>query len=416
MEKVLGIITEYNPFHNGHLYHLNESKKQTNCQYSICVMSGNFTQRGATSIIDKWSKAKMAIQNGIDLIIELPTLYAISSAENFAYGAIKILDSLNIVTDISFGTESNNIDLLDNIAHLLLTEPEEFKTFLNEELNKGSSFPKAREIACAKYLQKDSPENLLLYNNILSSPNNILGIEYLKALKKLNSNITPHVINRIESEHNSLDIKNNIASSSAIRNIISENQNLEILKKLMPENSYTMLMENFKNGHFVPDISCFEKEIFYRLRQMSTQDIANLAEVNEGLEYKIKTAANSCNNLNTFFDIVKSKRFTRTRLQRILLYSLLNITKEDMLLSKNASPYIHVLGFNTNGQNLLSQISKANPKLKIITSVKKFENTCTDLSLKNILEKDILATNIYTLAYTKDSFANLDYTTHLINI
>ena len=122
MEKVLGIITEYNPFHNGHLYHLNESKKQTNCQYSICVMSGNFTQRGATSIIDKWSKAKTAIQNGIDLVIELPTLYSISSAENFAYGAIKILDSLNIVTDISFGTESNNIDLLNNIAHLLLTE------------------------------------------------------------------------------------------------------------------------------------------------------------------------------------------------------------------------------------------------------------------------------------------------------
>ena len=416
MEKILGIITEYNPFHNGHLYHLKESKKQTNCQYSICVISGNFTQRGSTSIIDKWSKAKMAIQNGVDLVIELPTLYAISSAENFAYGAIKVLDSLNIVTDISFGTESNNIDLLDNVAHLLLTEPEEFKTLLNEELGKGVSFPKAREITCTKYLQKNSPENISLYNNILSSPNNILGIEYLKALKKLNSKITPHIINRIESDHNSIDIKNNIVSSSAIRNIIYKKQNLEILKNLMPENSYNILIENFENGHIVPDISYFEKEILYSLRQMSIQDISELADVKEGLEYKIKDAANSCNNLDTFFDIVKSKRFTHTRLQRILLYSLLNITKEDMLLSKKITPYIHVLGLNSNGQNLLSQISKANPELKIITSVKKFENTCTDLSLKHILEKDILATNVYTLAYTKDSFANLDYTTHLINI
>ena len=416
MEKILGIITEYNPFHNGHLYHLKESKKQTNCQYSICVMSGNFTQRGSTSIIDKWSKAKMAIQNGVDLVIELPTLYAISSAENFAYGAIKVLDSLNIVTDISFGTESNNINLLDNISHLLLTEPEEFKALLNEELGKGVSFPKAREIACTKYLQKNSPENISLYNNILFSPNNILGIEYLKALKKLNSKITPHIINRIESDHNSIDIKNNIVSSSAIRNIISKNQNLEILKNLMPENSYNILIENFESGHIVTDISGFEKEIIYSLRQMSTQDISKLADVKEGLEYKIKDAANSCNNLDTFFDIVKSKRFTHTRLQRILLYSLLNITKEDMLLSKKITPYIHVLGLNSNGRNLLSQISKTNPELRIITSVKKFENTCTDLNLKHILEKDILATNIYTLAYTKNSFANLDYTTHLINI
>lgn len=416
MEKILGIITEYNPFHNGHLYHLKKSKKQTNCQYSICVMSGNFTQRGSTSIIDKWSKAKMAIQNGVDLVIELPTLYAISSAENFAYGAIKVLDSLNIVTDISFGTESNNINLLDNISHLLLTEPEEFKALLNEELGKGVSFPKAREIACTKYLQKNSPENISLYNNILSSPNNILGIEYLKALKKLNSKITPHIINRIESDHNSIDIKNNIVSSSAIRNIISKNQNLEILKNLMPENSYNILIENFESGHIVTDISGFEKEIIYSLRQMSTQDISKLADVKEGLEYKIKDAANSCNNLDTFFDIVKSKRFTHTRLQRILLYSLLNITKEDMLLSKKITPYIHVLGLNSNGRNLLSQISKTNPELRIITSVKKFENTCIDLNLKHILEKDILATNIYTLAYTKNSFANLDYTTHLINI
>ena len=131
MDKVLGIITEYNPFHNGHLYHLKESKKITNCKYTICVMSGNFTQRGSTSLIDKWSKTKMALENGVDLVIELPVLYSISSAENFASGAIKILDSINIVSDICFGSECNNIDILNKVANILVTEPYEFKTLLS---------------------------------------------------------------------------------------------------------------------------------------------------------------------------------------------------------------------------------------------------------------------------------------------
>ena len=212
MSNVLGIISEYNPFHNGHLHHLIESKKLTNSDYSIVVMSGNFTQRGEVSIIDKWSRAQMAIENGVDLVIELPTIYAISSAENFASGAIKILDSLEIVNFVSFGSECNNISTLQEVTDVLTNEPPEYKTLLTHELSSGVSFPKAREIACTKYLQKNSAENISLYNNILSSPNNILGIEYLKALKKLNSKITPHIINRIESDHNSIDIKNNIGT------------------------------------------------------------------------------------------------------------------------------------------------------------------------------------------------------------
>ena len=151
MNKVLGIIAEYNPFHNGHLYHLNESKKAIDADYTIAVISGNFVQRGDTSLVDKWSKTEMALQNGIDLVIELPLIYSISSAENFAEGAIRILNSLNIVDYISFGSELCNVKILDDFANILYSEPKEFVSLLNHELTKGISYPKARENALLMY-------------------------------------------------------------------------------------------------------------------------------------------------------------------------------------------------------------------------------------------------------------------------
>lgn len=404
MSRVLGVVTEYNPFHNGHLYHIEESKKQTKCRYVVAVMGGNFTQRGSCSLIDKWSKAKMAIQNGVDLVIELPVLYSISSAENFAEGAIKILDSLKIVDDISFGAECSDISILDKVADILYNEPNEYKGLLAHELSKGLSFPKARENALLVYLN-----DVRKYPKVLSSPNNILGIEYLKALKKLKSNIVPHAIERFESDYNSNTINGNIASSTAIRNIV-KGDNLKVLSKLLPDSSYSVLMENIKIGHVVPDISCFEKEILYNLRKMTVDEIANLADVSEGLENTIKKAANSCNSIVEFLSIVKSKRFTTTRLQRILLYSLLGITKKDMQISKKVNPYIRVLGFNERGKFLLSEAIKANPKLQVVTSVKKFEDNCTNKNLKLMLDKDIFATNVYTLGYEFNSCGNLDYT------
>ena len=180
MEKVLGIVAEYNPFHNGHLYHLNESKKQSGADYSVCVMSGNFTQRGDTAIIDKWSRTEMALKNGIDLVIELPVVYSISSAENFAYGSMSVLDKLGIVDTVSFGSEVGDLTILDSIAEILCTEPKEYVSLLNHELSRGISFPKAREKALLMYLN-----DIRKYANVLSNPNNILGIEYLKALKRL---------------------------------------------------------------------------------------------------------------------------------------------------------------------------------------------------------------------------------------
>lgn len=410
MGKVLGIVCEYNPFHNGHLYHLEELKKITGSNYSIAIMSGNFTQRGSTAIIDKWSRTETALKAGIDLVIELPTLYAISSAENFADGAIHILDSLKIVDYVGFGAETSDIDVLDNIADVLYNEPRAYKTLLSHELNKGISFPKARENALLIYLN-----NIRKYVNVVSAPNNILGIEYIKALKKYKSIIKPISIARFEAGHNDLSYHSNIASGTTIRNII-KNGNFDILRRLVPESTYSILMDNIKQTHIVPDLSVFEKEIFYNLRKMSIDEIRQLPDVTEGLEFSIKKAANSCNSIYEFLNIIKSKRYTSTRLQRILLYSLLGITKKDMELSKKVTPYIRVLGLNNKGKFMISEIAKSNPKLEIITSVKRFLDNSNNKNLKLMLNKDIFATDVYTLGFTYDSCSNLDFTKKLITL
>ena len=408
MPKVVAIIGEYNPFHNGHAYHIQKTKELTNADYVIAIISGSFVQRGNVSLIDKWAKADMALCNGVDLVIELPTVYSISSAENFAYGAIKILNSLKIVDTLSFGSEFCNLEVLEKIADILTNEPPEFKTLLEHELSKGVSFPKARENALLMYLN-----DIRKYANILSSPNNILAIEYLKALKKTKSKMKPLAVQRVNVGYNDLDVKNNFASATAIRKKIIDNTPAGI-SKLMPPSSYKILYNSIKKGHYVKDITTFEKEIIYSLRKMYTDEIAELPDVTEGLENSIQDAADSCNTLSEFINIVKSKRYTSTRLQRILLYALLGITKEDMKNSYKTNPYIRILGINNKGKEILSQISRSKPKLNVITSVKKFMDSNPNKDLANMLNIDINATNIYTLGYEKDSWANLDYTHNMI--
>lgn len=410
MGKVLGIIAEYNPFHNGHLHHLQNSLKLTNADYTIAIITGNFTQRGSTSLIDKWSKAEIALKNGIDLVIELPLLYSISSAENFAEGAIKILSSLNVVDYLSFGAETDDITTLNVIADTLYREPKEYKNILSHELSKGLSYPKARENALLMYLQ-----DIRRFTNVLSTPNNILGIEYLKALKKFKSPIMPVAIKRFDVGHNDTTYTENIASATAIRNIV-KNNSLDILKKVVPENSFSTILENIKIGHVLPDLSTFEKQIIYNLRSMSIEEIANLPDVSEGLEYAIKNAANSCNSIVEFLSIIKSKRYTSTRLQRILLYSLLNITKKDMQISRKTIPYIRVLGFNERGRYIISEVARQNPKLEIVTSVKKYLDSCNNRNLQLMLSKDIWSTNVYTIGYEYESLNNLDYTHKMVII
>lgn len=404
MSRVLGIIAEYNPFHNGHLYHIAKSKQETGAQYVVAIISGNFVQRGDTSIVNKWVKARMALLNGADLVIELPTVYSISSAENFAEGAIKILNSLGIVDTLSFGMEAKDIATLNNIANVLFNEPKEYVTILSHELKKGNSFPKARENALMMYLN-----DIKRYANVMAGSNNILAIEYLKALKRTKSMINPIGIKREKVLYNDKYIVDEFASATAIRKMLITKQ-LGDISKVMPRNSYLLLGEELKKGHYVIDISRFEKEIIYNLRKMSLEDISKLPDVSEGLENSIKNAADSCNTIEELINIVKTKRFTQTRIQRILLYSLLGITKKQMEMSRKVTPYVRVLGFNNKGKELISEMMRLNPKLNVVTSVKKYIDTVANKNLKEMFETDILATNIYTLGYYSDSYSNLDYT------
>ncbi len=408
MNSVLGVIAEYNPFHTGHLYHILESKKLSKTDYTVVVMSGNFVQRGNTSIVDKWTKTEMALKCGADLILELPTIYSISSAENFAEGSIRILDSLGIVDIFSFGNEHCDISVLDDIANVLYKEPKEYSTILNRELQKGLSFPKARENALMLYLN-----DIRRYASVLSSPNNILGIEYLKALKRTKSFMQPLAVNRYGTQYNSTTVSNGFASATAIRELIKKRDFIEVAK-VMPKSSFNFLKDSIFKGQYVPDIVKFEKEILYKFRTMSQEQINDLPDVNEGLDVVLKKAANSCNTLKEFFNIAKTRRFTQTRLQRVCLYALLGITKKDMQTSKKIQPYIRVLGFNNKGKELISEVHRQNPKLPIVTSVKKFMDSNANRSLKSMLEIDINATNIYTLGYEYDSWANLDYTHKLV--
>ena len=408
MSKVLGIVAEYNPFHNGHLYHIQKSKVLSGTDTVVAVISGNFTQRGETSIINKWEKAKMAINNGIDLVVELPTIYSISSAENFANGAIKILDSMKVINLLSFGIEAQSLLQINKVADVLYNETEEYKELLRKELDKGISYPEARQNAVVSYLQEDK------YREVLSCSNNILGIEYLKTLKKIKSKITPVAVNRKLVSYNGDEIVEDFASSTAIRNLLKDD-NIDKVANVVPEKTLQILKQNINDGTEVQDISVFAKEILYKFRTMSLSEIADLPEVSEGLENLIKESSEKTNNLSEFMELVKSKRYTQTRIQRIMLYALLGITKADMEMSKNINPYVRVLGFNEKGEKLLSNIiNEKDTNIPLITSVKKFESENKNSDYKRLLEIDKIATDVYTLGYNKNSEANLDYTQAMI--
>lgn len=412
MRKVLGIVAEYNPFHNGHFYHMQESKKITEADSCICVISGNFTQRGEPSIVNKWAKTYMALCCGADLVIELPTIYSISSAENFASGAIKIFDSLKIVTDISFGAECNDLATLNNIANVFYSEPANYKTILNHELKRGLSYPMARENAVLMYLN-----DIKRYANVLSNSNNILAIEYLKALKQQKSMIQPNIVPRKNVYYNDQKIVDDFASATAIRKLMLNREYAEV-RKVVPRSTYQIIGEEYKKNHIILGIKKYEKELIYALRVMPIEEIQNLPDVNEGLEFAIKKAASETNDIEELIEKVKSKRYTQTRIQRILLYVLLGITKKDMEDSKKMVPYVRVLGFNSRGKILISEIMNQNPKLNMITSVGKYVNKKMpkNKQLTRMLDLDINATNIYTLGYGGESKANLDYTQNMIII
>lgn len=388
--NITGVIVEYNPFHNGHLYHLNKTKEITDCDGIIAVMSGHFVQRGSPALLDKWTRAKLALLNGVDLVLELPTIYSTSSAEFFAYGATSLLDGINIVNNLCFGSELGNIDIILKTSKILQEEPLSFKEDLKNFIDKGISFPNAREKALINFMRKE--KNSFDFNNVLCLSNNILALEYCKNLFKINSNIKPFTVKRQGSHYNCLHLRDNLSSATAIREYIGNNENLDNLVKSVPETVLNML-KNFQNEQckfpFEEDMFTYIKHKYFS----NTGSIENLPDVSEGIHNRIYRALDTCNTLKEAMDMIKTKRYTYTRIKRILCHYFIGM---DMInsdeLRRKPCPYARILGFNRKGQDILKLIKKSS-NIPIINKIpKKIDST---------LNLDINATKCYSLLNKK---------------
>ena len=392
--NITGIITEYNPFHNGHLYHLTEAKKNTNCDAVICIMSGNFVQRGGPAIVDKWQRTEMALNNGVDLVIELPTYYAVSSAEFFAKGAVSILNNLGVVNNLFFGSECGDVNKLTTIAKTLADEDSKLKYIIKENLAKGETFAKAREKALISYLNNED------LNEILTSSNNILGIEYIKSIIRMNSNIKPFTLKREGSNYNDKILSNSFSSATSIRELLKQEASIESLKDSIPIESYEVLNNLYNNSYpFVFDEDMF-KFIKYKL-QTNCINFNNLYEIIEGLENKLLKEISSSNSYEEFILNIKSKRYTYSKISRILTHIYIGLDSDSFLnIDDTNNLYARVLGFNKKGREILSLI-KRNSSIPLITKIPRFSDN-------PLLKLDIQATAAYSILNNKLN-PNSDY-------
>ena len=412
--KVLGIVAEYNPFHNGHMYHIEESKKLTGCDAVVCVMSGNFIQRGEPAIINKFARTEIALGNGVDLIIELPVPFAVSSAEFFAYGAVSILNSIGIVDCISFGSESGDIRSLQKLAEILVSEPESYRDELKKQLSSGLSFPVCRQKALEKYfkIQNDFIEDL---SYLLETSNNILALEYLKALIKLNSPIQPFTVKRISNSYNTPELTGNISSATAIRNSIYESE-IVASRQALPTLAQQILEREISMGRGPNSLYSFENIILAFLRHATPQELENIQDVSEGLEYRIKNAAENSGSFDDLLANICTKRYPKTRIQRILMSLLAGMKRIDIekFMETGGPQYARILGFNGIGRELLSLMKKKSA-IPVVTKTSDYKSS-NDSLISRMLEIESKATDTYVLAYKNPAFrkAGQEFTQNIV--
>lgn len=384
----LGIIAEYNPFHNGHLLHINKSKELTSAKHVIAIMSGNFLQRGEPALINKQLRTRMALLNGVDLVIELPVKYATGSADLFAFGAVDILNKTGIIDTLSFGSEEGSLEFLNNIVDVLSDEPQMFKERLKLHLNTGCSYPTARQNALFDYLGCDISS--------LSSPNNILAIEYLKALKETKSSIKPFTIQREVNQYHQETLSGKISSATAIRQAVFDD-NLSLALESMPQNIQSIFSNAVRD--YTPTIDDYSSALHYILRTTSPEELSQISDITEGLENRILANCDAY-YITDLINRIKTKRYTYTKLQRALLHIILNIKKSDY--TNVGAEYIRVLGFKRSSSQLLTELS-ARSKVSVITNVK---------SSEQMLKKEITATDIYCMSTTME--INTEYTSPIV--
>lgn len=409
---VLGIIAEYNPFHNGHLYHLQKAKEKTGADCTIVVMGGNFLQRGEPALWNKWVRTKMALLAGIDLVIELPFVFATQDAHRFAQAGVSILNALGIVDYITFGCENDNMETFSEVAQLVRKEPFHFKKILKSELKKGFNYPKAREKSILSFFQKYRPDltkkQLDELTHLLRQSNNILALEYIIALQSLNSFLKPLPILRIGSDFSENRWEGEYSSATAIRKLISryycstKKSDLNKIKASLPATTFQIILEELERGINPIFESSLNQSVIAKLRSTSVFDLKEINGIQEGLENLLKKAADAAGNIEELVEMVKSKRYTYTRIKRIILHCLFNLSKKEILVfNKNGPQYGRVLGMSHKGRIMLKK-AKLTSRLPLILSMKHFYSNNLRLDNEYILKMlnfDILATDLYVLAY-----------------
>ena len=371
--SVIGIVCEFNPFHKGHKHLIDSVKKSGDTV--VCVMSGNFVQRGEPALFPKETRVKAALVNGADIVLELPFVYATASAEIFAYNAVKILNDFGC-DKLAFGTESASVEALNNAVEIL--NDNSFDDKIKKHLEDGISYPTARQLAFNEYGTDFD----------ISTPNNILALEYVKAIKKLNSEMIPVPVTRIGAGYNDRKSVDGIASATHIRQLINNNEDFS---QFVPENTIQLYKDELQNGNYVSSEK-YNVSSLALLRSKLNDDLSSIANMAEGLENRIKIAIKESASLNEIYDKVKTKRFTHSRIRRAVLSTVLGITAEDL---KITVPYCRLLGFKTNIAEIMGTLAK-NCKIPFVASYSDILNL-----------KSVDAEKIFTLENKAGDFSSL---------
>lgn len=387
--KSVGIIAEYNPFHNGHAYHIGESRKRTGAQCVVAVISGNFVQRGAPAVTDKFTRAHCALVSGADLVLELPTVYSTGSAELFAAGAVSVLNGLNGISYISFGSECHDLGALVAAAGILAFESDDFRSLLRKYVSSGMSMPAARQQAVQTLM---GPSD---FAAVFRSPNNILAIEYIKALKRSGSSISPVNIVRKDNSYHDKKLTGSISSATAVRQLI-ENGHPEDAKTAIPPSVYSILQNNY-GKKFPLNSDAFSSLINYAIEDKFDR-IADFSDVGEALANKIRRYFKSPDRAFSFSDIamaLKSKDITYTRICRAIIHILLDIDSDLISRIRNAGfpSYARILASNETGRIFLSSVKEI-CTIPIISNCRRDFSKLDDVQ-ESIFGYDLKATEIY---------------------
>ncbi len=389
--KTVGIIAEYNPFHNGHAYQIAKAKEVTGADYCIVVMSGDFVQRGAPALMNKYLRAESALKNGADIVLELPVYYALSSAEYFASGAVALLDKLGITDTLCFGSECGDISLLSEFASQLLSESEQFKEILNRQIKSGVSYPTARNIA----LQAVAP-HLSAHMDVMTSPNNILAIEYCKAIRRRSSSMIPYTIHRAGASYHDASLDAYYSSALAIRSALVGTGSLSSIKEQVPSSVYALMNEHYGIDYpiLAADLSTL---LHYQLLSEQKTGYTVHPDIDQELSDRISRMLPKYRDYPSFCELLNTKNRTYTRIARSLMHILLHMNQEDLTdyCQNDYIFYARMLGFRKDAGPLLSAI-KEKSSIPLISKLADAAPLLTDTGVK-MLDKDIYASHIYQL-------------------